>query len=711
MHPVLEMFTILDVKFEGRYLVKIQLRTKQLMCLFLILTSMMLGFSFLSRAGAGMQMFSISPSAGNVGTNVTVTANVTTPNGGYNVTFDGIVQAAGNATGNNVTASFSVPEATFGSHDVAVFDVNTGENVTGVFTVSTAYSMNVTVPQTPKQFQEGDLVPISIGVTGGNPSSTVATISVQTPAQALDNASHTEPLNISTSDVGSGKITLTYPGNFSGLTTNYVGNYTVSIISFNSTVATNTFYVGLTNSTEYHRMQTVNIKAIYTQNENVTLTVAGNGRYDSVNLTADSAGVINYSNWTVPVNASVDTFSVSIVSVSGATVKVPPDSQNFIVPGFAFNVTAKNLAGDLVPNVAVEALEHGLSVEHQTTSSSGLAVFMLEIGNYTLRGYSENVEVGEGEFEVNDTAAVDLIFNLTNLGIRVTSIVNGAEIGIPEVAVLLTPGNVTSYTDITGNVVVHSLLPNATYTLNASRYGTPFNFTTITSLLIDQSPVPFFNVTIMCPSYTLQVNAFKADGQPFDNAVVEAKELVGGIHYDGSTDSNGIVTFKNATLGRYDVEIHDSTGKELNSTTVDLFQDQNATVYCDLFGLNISVTLTDYFGQPFANTNVTLKGTGSDLISKRTQANGMVTFDNLVGDRFSISVYLSDQGSPTVVESLFVDGSTMVPIRIGKYVLLAGLPVETSQLAIVVIIVLGLLFVLSLELYRRRRNKSQKIDS
>lgn len=711
MHPVLEMFTILDVKFEGKHLAKIQLRTKQLIYLFLMLTSTMLGFSFLPRAGAGMQLFPISPSAGNVGTNVTVTANVTTSNGGYHVTFDGVVQAAGNATGNNVTASFIVPEATLGSHDVAVVDVNTGENVTGVFTVSTEYSMNVTVPQTPKQLQEGDLVPISVGVTGGNPNSTAATISVQTPAQALVNASYTEPLNISTSDVGSGKITLSYPGNFSGLNTNYVGNYTVSIISFNSTVATNTFYVGLTNSTEYHRMQTVNIKAIYTQNENVTLTVAGNGIYDSVNLTADSAGVINYSNWTVPVNASVGVYSVSIVSVSGATVKAPPDTQNLIVPGFAFNVTARNLAGDLVPNVAVEALEHGVSVDNQTTSSSGLAVFMLEIGNYTLRGYSENVEVGEGGFEVNDTAAVDLIFNLTNLGIKVTSIVNGVEIGIPEVGVILTPENVTLYTDITGNVVAHSLLPNATYTLNASRYDTPFNLTTISSLMVAESPVPFFNVTIMCPSYALQVNVFKADGQPFSNAVVEAKELVGGIFYGGSTDSNGIVTFKNATLGEYDVEVHDSTGTELNSTTVDLFQDQNATVYCNLFGLNISVTLTDYFGQPFANTNVTLQGNGSEPISKRTQANGIVTFDNLVGDKFIVSIYLSDQGSPTVVESLLVDGSTLVPIRIGRYVLLAGLPVETSQLAIVVIIVLSLLLVLSLELYRRRRNKSQKTDS
>jgi hypothetical protein len=218
-----------------------------------------------------------------------------------------------------------------------------------------------------------------------------------------------------------------------------------------------------------------------------------------------------------------------------------------------------------------------------------------------------------------------------------------------------------------------------------------------------------FDVNITCPSFTLKVNAFKAGGQPFDNAAVEVKELLGGIHYDGNTDSNGTITF-NVVFGRYDVEIHDSSGMELNSTTADLFQDQNVTLYCNLFGLNISVTVTDYFGQPFANANITLQGNGSEPISKRTQANGMVTFDNLVGDSFSISVYLSNEGPPTVVQSLLVQGNATVLVKISKYVLLAGLLVETSQLAITVIIIASLLLVLSLEVYRRRRNKSQKVD-
>lgn len=669
----------------------------------------MLGFSFSPSAKAGISVSSITPASGNVGTLVNLVANLTTTNGIYNVTFDGVVQVVGNATGNDVNASFIVPEAAYGTHNVTVIDVKTGENATGSFSVLTAYSMNVTVPQLPRQMQEGDIVPISLYVSGGNSNATYnATIVVETPA----NVTYTEKTDVLTSALGSGNATLTYPGNFStGANTDYVGIYGVST---DVAAVPQTFFVGLTNSTEYHRMQAVNIKAVYAKNENVTLTVSGNGIQDSVNLTADSAGLINYSNWTVPMNASIGDYGVNIVSVSGQTVKVPPDTQSFTVPGFLFNVTAKNLAGDPVPNAEVSAFENGASVDNQTTDSNGLAVMTLEIGNYTLQGYSEGVEVGEGRFEVNDTevARVHVLgLNLTDMDIRVVAVVNGVEVGISEAGVYLTPENVTLTTDITGNVVSYSLLPTDTYTLNASRYNMPFNVTTVTSLLVGGSPVPYFNVTIGCPSYTLKVNAFKADGQPFGDAVVEVKELIGGIHYDGNTDLNGNVTFQNAIFGMYDVEIHDSTGRELNSTAVDLFQDQNVTLYCNLVDLNINVTLTDYFGQPFANTKVTLQGNGSELISDRTQANGVATFDNLVGDSFSISVYLSDQGSPTVVRSLLVGGSTAVSIRIDRYVLLAGLPVETGQLAITVIIVLGVLLVLSLEVYRRRRIKSQKIDS
>ena len=735
MHPVLEMFTILDVEFEGRLLEKTRLRAKQFTCLFLMLTSVLLGFSFLPRARAQMHVFQVSPSSGNVGTNVTVTANLTTTNGAYNVTFNGAVLAVGTAVGNSVTASFLVPEAAAGISNITVIDVSTLEKANASFTVTTAYFLNVTVPPTPAQFQEGNSVPVSFNVTGDNATLTEITqIQVQDPT----NSNYTDWVNLTTSDLGSGSVTVYYPGSFtSGATTKFVGIYTVSSLS-NSSWLPITFTVGLTNSTEYHRMQTVNVMATgYQSSETVTLNITGTNVQYTVPLTANPSGEINFSGFAVPTNATVGTYTVNIVSTSAFPTLKPksaPDTQDFTVPGFAFNATALNLAGDVVPDATLQVFENVsnvfTSVLNQTTGSNGLGVLMLEIGSYSWEGYFQGVNVGEGTFDVNNTVATNLLFKLTDLGVRVVATVNDNEVGIPEAGVKLTPASgtpVTLTTDVNGNAEEQSLLPNVTYTLSGSRYGTPFKVTniipsqssspgnigyngTISSLLVNGTLEAYFNVTIACPVYALQIQAYRADGQPFSNATVEASELVGGINYDGNTGSNGTVTFYNATFGEYYVQVLDSSGTLLNSTTVDLFQDQNATVNCNLFGLSISVTVTDYLGQAFANTKVTLQGNGIEPISSRTQANGTVTFTNLIGSSYSISVYLSDKGSPAVIENLLVDGSTTVSIKMTRYVLLAGVPIEVSQLAAVLIIVLSVLFILLFEVYRRRRNKHQKTD-
>jgi len=727
MHPVLELFTILDVWFEGIRLAKIRLRAKQLTCLFLMLTSVLLGFSFLPRAGAAMQVFSISPTSGAIGTNVTVTANVTTTNGAYNVTFNGAVVAVGTAVGNSVTASFLVPPATVANYTVTVIDVTTLDNATYEnFTVLTSYFLNVTVPVAPAQFQEGNSVPISYNVTGDAAGVTEdAQIEVANP----DNSTYTASVSLTTSSVGSGVATVSYPGDFtSGANTNEVGAYAISAPD-NSSVSPIGFIVGLTNSTDYHRFDTVNIMAAgYASNETVSLNVTGANVQYTVPLTASPSGVINFSGFVVPMNATVSTYTVNIVSTASPypTVKIIPDTQEFMVPGFAFNVTAVNLANDTVPYVTVDAFENGTSVTNQTTDTNGLAVLMLEIGNYSWEGYFQTVNVGEGTFEINNTEASILQLNLTDLGVRVVAIVNGNEVGIPEAGVNLSPTDVNLTTDVNGNAEEQSLLPNSTtpYVLTGMRYGSLFNVTdiiqsssnvtssngTLSNLLVDGNQVAVFNVTIACPTYVFQIQALEANGQPFSNATVEASELTGGINYEGSTDSSGVTVFPNATFGEYYVEVFDSAGAQINSTIVDLFQDQNVTMNCNLFGLSISVTVTDYFGHPFANTEVTLQGNGGEPISSRTQANGTITFTNLIGNSYNVSVYLSNNGSPNAIDDILVSGSTNVTIRMNQYVLLAGHPVETTELAVVVIIVLAVVLVLVLEIFvfRKRRVKGPK---
>lgn len=675
-----------------------------------MLMTMTFGFTFLPRAGAVMVISVVLPASGNVGSKILLVANLTTTNGAYNLTFDGAVVAVGNAVGNQVNTTFIVPETAARNYTLTVIDLaNTTDTATAVFEVTTAYALNVTLP-VAKQLQEGDSVPILLNVTGGSANTTYnATITVQPPTST--NTTLNVGMHVLTSALGSGVATLAYPNDFpSGANTSYVGNY---VVSSNITSSRPTFFVGLTNATQYHRMQAVGIKALYAPNEEVTLNVAGNGIQDSLNLTADSSGVIDYSNFTVPSDAKIGSYNVNLVSVSGVTKKDllgAPDSQNFTVPGFAFNVTARNLAGDDVPNAVLTALENGVAVSNQTTDSNGTAVLMLETGNYTLQGFSESTLVGENQVGVNDTEAVDFVLNLTNMNIKVVALVNGVETSIPEAGIFLTPENFTLTTDINGNAVAHSLLPSNSYVLNVSRYNEPFNSTPVSGLLFNGNLVPVYNITFTCPSYNLLVNAFKADGQQFSNAVVEIKEFLGGILYNGTTGTGGAVIFPNVTFGKYNVEILDNTGLGLNTMIVDIFQDQNVTIDCNLCGLNISVTVADYFGQPFVNTNVTLMGNGSEPISELTTSNGMATFANLVGDSFSVSVYLSNQGSAVAIQSLVVSGSTAIQIRMSRYVLLAGFPVDSGQFAAAIVVVLSLLFIVALELIRRR-GKSKTIES
>jgi hypothetical protein len=670
------------------------------------LTLAVMSLSLLPNVQAGIAVTSMTPTSGTVGTSVQLISNLTTANGTYQIRFDDALVSTGNATANSLNATFIIPEAAAGNHTVWVVDVATGENASRGFSVSTSYNMTIEVPEAPKQLQEGDSVPISVNITGGESNAVYAVnFTIQNP----NNATYVKMVNVAVSATGSAFESVSYPGDFSsGANTSLVGDYSVFL---NTTLSTAAFSIGLTNSTEYHRTQTVDIKALYKQNENVNVTITGHDVFWSLNLTADSAGLVHYTNFTVPLNASIGSYMVNITSIStGPTTKTPSDTQNFTVPGFAINVTARNLAGDSVPNTDLRAYENGTSISNSMTGKNGVAVLMLEVGNYTCQAYFKAIQVGERNVEVTDVMSTDLVCSLTNLGVNVVASFNGVPEGIAEAGIYLTPDNTTFTTDITGIAVAHSLLPNVTYVLNASRYGMPFNLTTVPQLLVNGDAVPWFNVTIPCPVQTLQVTALRADGQPINNAVVKTMESVGGLHYEGQTDSGGTVTFS-SVFGRYEVVVYNSDGIKLNTTTVDLFQDQNLTVYCSLYGLNVSVKVVDYFGQPFSNVNVKLQGEDWQPLSMVTGSDGTAAFSNVIGGNLEVAVYLNDQAQPTVAEGFTADNSTTVQIRIDRYVLLAGLLVETSQLAVVIIVALTVIFVILLEVFRRMRSKPKEDES
>jgi heme/copper-type cytochrome/quinol oxidase subunit 2 len=76
-----------------------------------------------------------------------------------------------------------------------------------------------------------------------------------------------------------------------------------------------------------------------------------------------------------------------------------------------------------------------------------------------------------------------------------------------------------------------------------------------------------------------------------------------------------------------------------------------------------------------------------------------------------VTLYLSGSTQPIVTQSLNVQSSTTVQVQIAKYVVLAGLLVDTSDFATIIVIVLAVALVLALEVYRFRRSKARKSET
>jgi hypothetical protein len=685
-----------------------------LLCSVLIVASLFAFLSLLPNVRATTVVISMTPTQGTVGTTVNLIGNITTVNGNYSILWDGSVLVSNvAAVENRANVSFVVPTSKLGNHTVLLLDVAKKENATQTFNVLTGYSLSVSPkPVAPAQSQEGDNFTFSLGITGGNNTAlNVANFTVVAP----NNASYTNLSNFTVGNNGNGTLTLNYPADFSAsANTSLIGQYSVL---FNSTLGTGGFYVELTNSSVYHRNQVVGIKALYAPEENVTVSLTGPNLNYSENLTADSTGVVRYANSTIlsdaPANAS-STYMVNVTSISGKTIKSPRDVQNFTVPGFEVNITARNLAGEPVPDVGVEVFENQTLISSMDTGSGGLMTTLLEAGNFFSNVTYGGQEIGVlSPMIVNETStAFDIYCNLTDLKITVTDEDNK---WIPGVGLYLYEENQTqaamtiNATDVNGTAIGHSILPilnNATidYALNASLDGIVFNTTHL------ELPVAaWFNISIVVPKMNLQVNVTNASLRPIQNATVNAINDDGGLFYNGTTAANGTVTLR-CTLGKYLVQVY-KDGIELNETTVNVnVTTVNALITCPLYGLSVSVRVSDFFGRPIPKLTVILQRTGYNE-SMISDSNGLAPFSNVVGGDLEVAVYSGGQSNQLAVESLYVGNSTTIGITLGNYVELAGMLVGAGQFVTFVILVLCVVFILCLEVYRRIRHRPKKTES
>ncbi|MCS7115589.1 MAG: hypothetical protein N0A00_09410 [Candidatus Bathyarchaeota archaeon] len=641
-------------------------------------------------------------------------ANITTENGSYRLKFGQTELGVGNAVGRTVNVSFTVPHTPHGIYDVTIIDVETGESSTTAFTVLTACSVEPLLPEPPVQVEQGGKIEILVKITGGKANFEYPKIKVQTPAVNLEY--EVKGKRIFTDNFGDFQGVFTYPTDFSnGANTNFTGEYK---ILFNGTVV-GTFFVGLTDRSEYHRGDPVKVRAVdYSAYDSVNITIKlGNENVASFNWPV-TGGVVD-ARWRVPDNALVGNYTVSITPVP-ASKRSAPDTQTFEVPGFRTEIFPRNLAGEAVAGVLVKIFDGRVNTTYEVESSDeGVASVWLERGEYNAKAYFKGVSVGSLTFNLTGEGRLSLPCLLTNLNITVVNAQNG-NMGIPFILLNLTCSYVSDLngervtepptlyqTGITGTLQLRSMLLNAMYVVNASRYGRVFNEGN--NSFSNLQATAWNNIAIVCPVKNLQINVVDAKNQPIADAFVEAQELTGGLHYSGFTDQNGRIPL-NCVFGVYRVKVY-YRGELLNEAEVGLFENQTLTIRCSRYNLPIHFKIVDYFGQPIPNVNVTLERNNMVLGSKLTESDGTAKFVES-GGALTVKVYFYGQNQPVTSSTIFVDGerneTNPIEIRMVKYVILAGFPIETAQFAATLLVLAVVMVILALEVHGVRRLKPKK---
>jgi len=683
----------------------------------LLLSVFTISFIYTQVSIAQPQITRITPSThkGKVGETIKIEGTIETENGAFNIFFDEELMTSGKAEGINIKASFSVPHRPVGNYTILLQDVIQNKNASTWFAVQTAYGIMPELLPEPKRFQQNASVVLHINVTGGEPNKVYhANVTVKLPYPL--NITYSAMVELSnTTSTGFGYANITYPDEFPlEAHTNFTGMY---LVYFNQTenLAEHGFFIGMLDAGKYHREQLADIYAVgYMPNETATIsivfvkTIYGDTVNETVyidTVNASQQGTIHI-NWPIPENASIGVYNLTIIGKN--TTKLVKDSQLFSIPGYKIDVYTQNLAGEPVSGIRLEALDNATNTKfNKTSESNGLATLQLEKGDHFFEAFWKGVKVGEMNVTITGEAQYNITCKLTDLTVIVKD-----ERGTPIPFVylnisyqfttrenMLKNETLTGETDFSGTFKVGSTLPHITYTINASRYGKIFNVNNNTVLSLPAKKR--MNITILCPAKILTLNITDHDYKPFPNARIEAIEQMGGIFYVETTDSSGIATIR-CTFGKYNLKVY-AGSILLNETSINMFDNQSLEIYCKLYNLTVSVKAVDYFGQPIPNVNVTLIRESTQPISKRTATDGIATFYKVIGGKFQVAAYLNEESKPLVSTIAYIEEHRTITLKIERYTLIAGMLIETSQLAVITAIIVILIVVLIIELYRKRK--------
>ena len=187
----------------------------------------------------------------------------------------------------------------------------------------------------PASTQEGNTVNLVLTVTGASGGTLY-----QFRFLAKNPASVTfqSPLENYTTLVGQTQFSksVAFPSSSFPGSDSLLGQYAASVDLVSPiaspSVATSSFFINILDSSEHERTQTVSVQATgYNASESVSVVIQAQTTSIIVfsQTTSASPGGIVTASWDIPVNATIDTY---VVTVSGtSTFKTPPDVQHFAV--------------------------------------------------------------------------------------------------------------------------------------------------------------------------------------------------------------------------------------------------------------------------------------------------------------------------------------------------------------------------------------------
>jgi len=643
---------------------------------------------------------SIYPTNGSWGTTVRVEGEIVKPGGSYQIKWDGEPIKIGNCGSGSVVVNdtFIVPPSVKGYHNITLYDVNqTTESMPVAFEVTTFCY----VLAKPARILEGERPIITVGVRDAEADVNYSfTINITDP---LNRTQTTNSLVMTNMD-GSGENYAKYPENF----TDYLGTYSMTV---NGTLATGSFTVGLTDKTEYRRTKDVIIQGSgYGEQEIITVNITYAKTMETVFSENRSTykGIVAYV-WTIPENATLGIYTVTLSYANGTYKPKKPDIQNFTVIQVIVYCQAQNkYDNQSLAGVTIEAYINETLVASGATNKTGWVDFIdrMSRGNCTFKALWKNETVSSLTENVTAILTEEYVLQKTiyipcELSQITITVNDEAGYPLPFINIILTSnktGSLSFETNYAG-IIATNTFTNISYTVEAQRYGHLFNRTLIENLTFT------LDINIICPTYTLFAQVLDSKELPLQNAVVSVYEWESKRFMGSSVTNNlGSVTL-GCTFGRYMVRVHDlESGVILNETVIDLVEDPFFfVIHCRISNVDLSVVVKDYFGHPIPNAKVKVERDGVNIATLTTGSNGTVSLYKIIGGNCRISVYVGGELCET--RTLYLDETKVVVFKLERFIVFGGYPLETTQLVAGTSLgVVIALFALAL-IYRRLRTR------